>query len=90
MCRNIRLLFNFDPPVTDAEIRDASIQFVRKVSGTTNPSKTNEAAFEQAVNDIANSVRVLMNNLVTTAPPKNREVEKAKAKARNTQRFEMR
>jgi hypothetical protein len=87
MCRNIKLLFNFDPPTTETEIREASIQFVRKVSGSTKPSKANAAAFEKAVDDIAHSVRELLDNLVTQTPPKNRASEQAKAHARNQQRF---
>ncbi len=87
MCRNIRTLFNFDPPVTDEEVRAASIQFVRKISGFTKPSKANEAAFESAVEEIAGISRRLLHSLETTAPPKNREEEAAKAKARAAERF---
>jgi len=87
MCRNIRLLFNFDPPATEEEIRDASLQFVRKVSGTTKLSKVNEVAFARAVVEISDSVQTLLDSLVTQALPKNRETEKAKAQARNAQRF---
>ncbi len=87
MCRNIRTLFNFEPPATDGEIRAASLQFVRKVSGSTKPSKANKAAFERAVDDIELAVRQLLDALVTPSPPKDREVEAAKARARATQRF---
>jgi hypothetical protein len=87
MCRNIRTLFNFDPPVTEEEVRAASLQFVRKISGFTKPSKANEAAFNEAVGEVARvSVRFL-SQLETTAPPKNREEEAAKAKARAAERF---
>jgi hypothetical protein len=87
MCRNIKTLFNFEPPATESEIRDASLQFVRKLSGFTVPSKANEAAFERAVEEIAASARVLIVSLVTSAEPKTREVEAAKARARSAQRF---
>jgi hypothetical protein len=87
MCRNIKNLFNFEPPATEAEIRDASIQFVRKISGFTNPSKANEVAFEQAVEEVAASARTLIQSLVTTAEPRNRETESAKARARSAVRF---
>ncbi len=87
MCRNIRTLFNFDPPVTEEEVRAASIQFVRKISGFTKPSKANEAAFDAAVEEIAGVSRQLLHSLETTAPPKNREEEAAKAKARAAERF---
>ena len=87
MCRNIKILFNFDPPVTEEEIRAASLQFVRKISGFTKPSKTNEAPFLAAVEEIAGVSRRLMLALETTAPPKNREEEAAKAKARSAERF---
>ncbi len=87
MCRNIKMLFNFDPPVTDAEIRAASLQFVRKVSGFTKPSKANEPAFNQAVDDIAAISARLLGSLETNAPPRSREEEAAKAKARNAERF---
>ena len=87
MCRNIRTLFNFDLPATDDEIRAASLQFVRKVSGFTKPSKANEAAFSAAVDEIAVITRHLLNSLETNAPPKNREEEAAKAQARARQRF---
>lgn len=87
MCRNIRQLYHFEPPVTDAEIQAASLQFVRKVSGFSKPSAANTAAFEQAVQEVTAVVRGLMGTLVTTAPPKNREIEIAKARARNAKRF---
>jgi hypothetical protein len=87
MCRNIRTLFNFDPPVTDDEIRAASLQFVRKVSGFSKPSKTNEAAFQAAVDAVAAASRQLLDALETDAAPKNREEEAAKARARAAQRF---
>jgi hypothetical protein len=87
MCRNIRPLFNFDPPVTPEEVRAASLQFVRKISGFTKPSKTNEAAFQRAVDEIAEVSARLMQALETTAPPKNREEVAAKAKARAAERF---
>jgi len=87
MCRNIKTLFNFDPPATDAEIRDASLQFVRKLSGFNVPSKANEAAFERAVDEVARSARGLIASLVTNAEPRNREVEAARARARSLQRF---
>jgi hypothetical protein len=87
MCRNIRTLFNFDPPATDAEVRAASIQFVRKLSGFTAPSKANEAAFDRAVTDVAAVARRLVDELVTNAEPRLREVEAAKARARSAARF---
>jgi hypothetical protein len=87
MCRNIKILFNFDPPVTDQEIRGASLQFVRKISGFNKPSKANEAAFLAAVDEIAAVSARLLHSLETTAAPRNREEEAAKAKARATQRF---
>ena len=87
MCRNIRTLFNFEPPATELEIRDASLQFVRKLSGFNVPSKANEAAFERAVEQVAASARELIASLVTTAPPRNREVEIARAKERSAIRF---
>ena len=87
MCRNIRLLFNFAPPVTDDEIRAASLQFVRKISGFNKPSKSNEAAFLAAVDDIAGASRKLLSSLETMAPPKDREVEAAKARERAAQRY---
>jgi hypothetical protein len=82
MCRNIRNLFNFDPPITEEEIRAASLQFVRKISGFSKPSKANEAAFSAAVDEVAQVSARLLRALETTAPPKNREEEAAKAKAR--------
>jgi hypothetical protein len=87
MCRNIKTLFNFEPPATEIEIRDASLQFVRKLSGFTVPSKANEAAFERAVEEVAASARVLIASLVTSAEPRNRDVEAAKARARSALRF---
>lgn len=87
MCRNIRPLFNFDPPVTDAEVRAASLQFVRKISGFTKPSKTNEEVFDRAVDEVASAARHLLDSLVTHAPARDREVEAAKAKARSAERF---
>jgi len=87
MCRNIKNLFNFAPPVTDDEIRAASLQFVRKISGFNKPSKTNEAAFLAAIEEVAGVSSRLLRSLETTAPPKNREEEAAKARARAEQRF---
>jgi hypothetical protein len=87
MCRNIRILFNFDPPVTEDEIHAAALQFVRKVSGFNKPSHTNEAAFQAAVEQIAATSRELLLGLQTTAPRRNREEEIAKARARAAQRF---
>jgi hypothetical protein len=87
MCRNIKTLFNFEPPVTDEEIRAASLQFVRKVSGFNKPSKANEGAFLAAVDQVAGVSRNLLNALETNAPPRNREEEAAKARARAVQRF---
>jgi hypothetical protein len=87
MCRNIKMLFNFEPPVTDEEIRAASLQFVRKISGFNKPSKANEAAFLAAVDEVAASSARLLGALETTAPPHNREEEAAKAKARGMARF---
>jgi hypothetical protein len=87
MCRNIKTLFNFDPPVTPEEVRDASLQFVRKISGFHKPSKANEAAFASAVDEIAAVSMRLLRSLETNAPPKNRGEEAAKAKARAAQRF---
>jgi len=87
MCRNIRRLFNFEPPVTDDEVRDASLQFVRKLSGFTRPSKANEAAFQRAVEDIAASAEALIGSLVTNAQARNREVEAAKARERSAMRY---
>ncbi len=87
MCRNIRTLFNFEPPATDEEVRSACLQFVRKISGASRPSKANEAAFERAVGEVEQIVQRLLTELVTSAPPKSREVEAAKAKARAARRF---
>jgi hypothetical protein len=87
MCRNIRPLFNFDPPVTEEEIRAASLQFVRKVSGFHHPSKANQAAFESAVDRVSAVARKLLGSLETTAPPRSRQVEAAKARARAARRF---
>jgi len=87
MCRNIKTLFNFDPPVTDEEVRAASIQFVRKITGFNKPSKANEAAFMDAIDEIAAISARLLRSLDTNAPPKNREEEAAKAKARAAERF---
>ncbi len=87
MCRNIRTLFNFEPPVTDEEIRAASLQFVRKISGFSKPSKANETAFQTAVDEVAGVASRLLRSLETTAPPRSREEEAAKAKARAAERF---
>jgi hypothetical protein len=87
MCRNIRMLFNFDPPVTEDEIRAASLQFVRKISGFNKPSKANEEAFLAAIDGIAGVSTQLLRSLETNAPPKSREEEAAKAKARSAERF---
>ncbi len=87
MCRNIRTLFNFEPPATEAEIHDASLQFVRKLSGFTAPSKANQAAFDRAVAEVSAAATVLIQSLVTTAAPKDREVEAAKARERSRERF---
>jgi len=87
MCRNIKTLFNFDPPATDDEVRAASLQFVRKISGFTKPSKANEELFEKAVEDVATIARKLLDSLVTTAEPRDREVEAEKARARALERF---
>ena len=87
MCRNIRTLFNFDPPATDEEIRAASVQFVRKLSGFNMPSRANEAAFNSAIDEVADVARRLIDSLETSAPPKNREDEAAKARARAVERF---
>lgn len=87
MCRNIKTLFNFEPPATELEIRDASLQFVRKLSGFTVPSKANEAAFERAVAEVAASARALIESMVTTAEPRDRDTEAAKARARSAERF---
>lgn len=87
MCRNIRTLFNFEPPASELEIRDAALQFVRKLSGFNIPSRANDAAFERAVEDVAAAARVLITSLVTTADPRDREVEAARARARSSARF---
>jgi hypothetical protein len=87
VCRNIKTLFNFEPPATEVEIRDASLQFIRKLSGFNVPSKVNEAAFERAVEQVAASARELIQSLVTSAEPKNREVEAARARERAQHRF---
>ena len=87
MCRNIKTLFNFEPPATEEEIRASSLQFVRKLSGFTSPSKANEAAFNQAVEDVAAAARALIESLVTTADPRDREIEAARAKAKSAARF---
>lgn len=87
MCRNIRPLHNFQPPATDDEVRAAALQFVRKIGGSSKPSKANEAAYDQAVEVIARASRELLDSLVTTAPPKNREEEAAKARARSAARY---
>jgi hypothetical protein len=87
MCRNIKTLFNFEPPASELEIRDASLQFVRKLSGFNVPSKANEAAFERAVEEVAASARTMIRALVTNAEPRNREVEAERARARSALRF---
>jgi hypothetical protein len=87
MCRNIKPLFNFDPPATDAEIRASALQFVRKISGFSKPSQANEEIFAQAVDDVTAIARQLVDNLHTTAAPKNREVEAARARERGLKRF---
>ena len=87
MCRNIRTLFNFAPPATEQEIRDASLQFVRKLSGFTHPSRANQAAFDRAVDEVAAAAATLIESLVTTAEPRDREIEAARAKARSAARF---
>lgn len=87
MCRNIKILHNFKPPATEEEIRASSLQFVRKLSGFTKPSKANEAAFNRAVDQVAQAATELLDSLVTTAPPRDREVEAAKARARSAERF---
>lgn len=87
MCRNIKTLHNFKPPATDEEIRASSIQFVRKLSGFTKPSKTNELAFDRAVEKVSAAAHELLESLVTNAPPRDREVEAAKARARTAERF---
>ena len=87
MCRNIRTLFNFEPPATDDEVHDAALQFVRKLSGFTLPSKANEAAFERAVEEVAAAARTLIHSMTTNAEPKNREVEAERARPRSAVRF---
>jgi hypothetical protein len=87
MCKNIRTLHNFEPPATDDEVRAAALQYVRKVSGTTKPSRANAAAFDRAVDDVAAATKRLLEGLVTAAPPKNREIEAAKRRARAAVRF---
>ena len=87
MCRNIKMLFNFDPPVTEEEVRAASLQYVRKISGFSKPSKANEAAFLAAIEEVASASTRLLRSLETHAPPRNREEEAAKAKARGAARF---
>ena len=87
MCRNIKPLFNYEPPATQAEIRAAAVQFVRKVSGSTKPSKANAAAFDRAIDDVEAAVQRLLDTLVTSAPPKDRETEAARARVRAAARF---
>jgi len=87
MCRNIRTLFDFEPPATDEEVRAAAEQFVRKISGFTRPSKVNEAAFDRAVDEVSSAAHRLIDSLETTSPPRNREVEATKARARSAARF---
>jgi len=87
MCRNIKTLFNFEPPATEQEITASSLQFVRKLSGFTHPAKANQAAFDRAVEEVAAAARTLIQSLVTTADPRDREVEAARAKARSAARF---
>ena len=87
MCRNIRALSNYEPPATDDEIRAAALQFVRKISDSAKPSAANEAAFNRAVDEIAQASAILLGSLVTAAPPRNREIEAARARARSAQRF---
>jgi hypothetical protein len=87
VCRNIKTLFNFEPPATEAEIRDASLQFVRKLSGFNAPSKINQVAFDRAVEDVAAAAANLIASLVTTAGPRDRETEAARARARSAERF---
>ena len=87
MCRNIKTLFNFEPPATHDEIHASAVQFVRKLSGTTKPSRANEAAFNQAIEEIVATTTTLLSSLVTTAPPKDREAERQKARARTARRF---
>ena len=87
MCRNIKTLFNFEPPASDEEIRASALQFVRKLSGSTRPSKANQAAFDEAVDKVAAAAREMLDTMVTKAPPRDRAVEAARAKARNAKRF---
>jgi hypothetical protein len=87
MCRNIRTLHNFDPPATEDEVEDAALQFVRKISGSTKPSQANTEAFDRAVDEVATATRTLLDSLVTSAPPKNREEEAEKRRARSAMRF---
>ncbi len=88
MCRNIRVLHNFEPPTTDDEVREAALQFVRKVSGSTRPSRANADAFDQAIDEIADATRRMLDQLVTTAPPKSRELEAVKGRERHEKRME--
>ena len=88
MCRNIRVLYNFDPPASSEEVHSAALQYVRKVSGSSRPSAANQAAFDRAVHEVAHATQHLLDALVTTAPPKDREVEAARARARSAARFE--
>jgi hypothetical protein len=90
MCRNIKTLFNFEPPATELEIRDASLQFVRKLSGFSVPSKANAEAFERAVEQVASAARALIGSLVATAEPRDREIEAARARAKSAERFGVR
>jgi hypothetical protein len=90
MCRNIKTLFNFEPPATDDEIRAASLQFVRKLSGFTKPSQANQAAFDKAIEDVTAAANELIRSLVTNAEPRDREIEARRAKARNAVRFQLR
>jgi hypothetical protein len=87
MCRNIRPLFNFEPPTTQEEMRDAALQYVRKISGSARPSQVNQAVFDRAVTEITKATERLVSELVTTSPPRNREVERQKAKERSMKRF---
>jgi hypothetical protein len=87
MCRNIRTLHNFEPPATEEEVRDAAVQYVRKISGSTKPSQANAEVFERAVDEVAQATRTLLDSLVTSSPPKDREVEAAKRRARAAERF---
>ncbi len=87
MCRNIKTLFNFEPPATDAEVEAAALQFVRKLSGSTKPSKANQEVFDRAVEEVAAAARTLVDSLVTQAPPRDREVEAERARARSAKRF---